>query len=311
MTSIHKRGFYSLLLLISASSCFFGCQSAAFKQITSRVLAETGYVNSSQVDSVLGAGGKLIKAQESLTPEQEYYLGRAVSAQLFARFSPVSSTELIQYVNRVGAIVAGVSELPETFGGYHFIVVDSPEVNAMSAPGGFVFISTGFLKEIPDEDGLAAVLAHEVAHVVKRHGANAISNSNLFSAIADVTSAGVSIAKSNTSSSVDLAPITSLFEDSVTGVVDKLLTKGFDRSQEYEADLYAAELLQRAGYDPKALVRVLEILEKRTNADGGGWYATHPSPGNRVDELEDDFAMPNPPLPLSAVRAARFSAIVR
>jgi predicted Zn-dependent protease len=297
--------------LILASSAVLGCQNAAFRQITSRVLAETGYVNSSQVDSVLGAGGKLIKAQESLTPEQEYYLGRAVSAQLLGKFSPVTSAALIQYVNRVGATVAGVSEVPETFGGYHFVVVESPEINAMSAPGGFVFLSTGFLKEIPDEDGLAAVLAHEVAHVVKRHGANAISNSNLFSAIADATSAGIAIAKSNTSSSIDLAPITSLFEDSVTGVVDKLLTKGFDRSQEYDADLYAAQLLQKAGYDPKALVRVLEILQKRTNADGSGWYATHPSPSDRVDELEDDFEMPNLPVAQSTARAARFSAIVR
>jgi predicted Zn-dependent protease len=295
------------LLLVAVS----GCQNQAFKNLSSQILAQTGYVNSSQVEGVLNAGEGVVKAQTSLTGEQEYYLGRAVSAKLLGTYKPVLRQELVKYVNKVGGAIAAVSEVPETFGGYRFAIVESDQINAMSAPGGFVFVSSAFVSSLPDEDALAAVLAHEVAHIVKRHGVNAVSNGALFSALGAFTKAGVSIAASNVSSPVDLSEITDVFGDSVSGVVDKLVTSGFDRSQEYEADLYAAELLRRAGYDPKALLRVLEILEQRTGTDQSGWYATHPDPSDRRDELEDDFEFLNGEMAKSPVRQARFLSATR
>lgn len=298
-------------VVAALSSLLLGCSNPAFKNISSSILAQTGYVNQTQADGILSAGDGLVKAQTELTAEQEYYLGRAVSAKLLSSFNPSQKGALLSYVNKVGGVVAAFSDQPETFGGYHFVVVDSPQVNAMSAPGGFIYLSSGFLKLLPDEDALAAVFAHEIAHVVKRHGVNAISNGALFSALGEFTKAGASIAASNVGGPIPLSQITDVFGDSVSGVMDKLLTSGFDRSQEYEADLYAVTLLQRAGYDPKALIHVLEILQKHTGQEKSGWYATHPDPQDRIEELEDEFKFIPVDSSKFAARKARFDSAAR
>lgn len=298
-----KKPLFAIFLLLSTA-----CSHPGFQQVGAQVLSSTGYVSQTQATSLLSAGDSLIKSQEELLPEQEYYLGRAVSANVLEKFPPERNPGATAYLNKIGMTLASVSDTPETFGGYHFMAVQSKEINAFSAPGGFVYVSSGFLKELPDEDAVAAVLAHEIAHIVKRHGVNAISNAKLFSALTDVASTGASIAASQASSPVDLGEITGIFAESVSGVVDKLLTKGFDRSQEYEADLYAAELLQRAGYDPNALVRVLGILESHAKGEHGGWYDTHPAPASRISEISSEFSFP-PPQDPPASRRARFSAL--
>lgn len=266
-----------------------GCGNQSLSAVGTSVLSATGYVSEDQAKGIFSASDRLVKSQEDLTPEQEYYLGRAVAAQVLETFPPQSSPNITRYINQIGQVLVAVSDLPETFGGYHFAIIESDQINAVSAPGGFIFVSSALLKQVPDEDGLAAVLAHEVAHVVKRHGVGAVSNAKLFSALTDFSRQTASIAGSQISSPVDLGPITEVFTESVSGVTETLLSKGFDRRQEYAADLYAAELLRRAGYDPQGLVRVLKIIELSSASHAGGWFATHPDPADRIEELEDNF----------------------
>jgi len=296
------------ILLAFFAFTSLGCSNPALQQMGADVLASTGYVSSSQATGLMSAGSHLVKSQEELTPEQEYYLGRAVSATVLAKYPPRRNPTSTEYINEIGMTLASVSDAPETFSGYHFAIVESSQINAFSAPGGYVYVSSAFVKELPDEDAVAAVLAHEIAHIVKRHGVNAISNAKLFSALTEFSQQGASIAASQVSSSVDLGAITGVFAESVSGVVDTLLTKGFDRSQEYEADLYAAELLQRAGYDSNALVRVLGILETHSQGEHEGWFATHPQPIDRIEELKADFSFPAPQV-VPAAREARFAKI--
>lgn len=266
-----------------------GCANTGLDQIGASALAATGYVDATQAQGILSAGRKVVASQEELTPEQEYYLGRAVSAKLLSSYPPKLDAAKTKYLNEIGMTLVSVSDDPETFGGYHFAVIDSPTINAMSAPGGFVYISSGFIQALRDEDALAAVLAHEIAHVAYRDGGNAVSNAKLLSALSEASAQGASIAAGQMGAP-ELAMLTDALSESVTGVTEKLLTKGFDRSQEYRADLYAAGLLQKAGYDPSALIRVLKILETGTGKDTGGWFATHPAPSARIAELRDDFA---------------------
>ena len=160
---------------------------------------------------------------------------------------------------------------------------------------------------LPDEDALAAVLAHEIAHVARRDGANAISNATLFAALSEASVQGASITAGQVATP-GVSLLTDALSESADGVVEKLLTKGFDRSQEYEADLYAARLLQRAGYDPAALVRVLKILETETGKETGGWFATHPAPADRIDELQDEFTFSDAGAP-SQGRTKRFRKV--
>ncbi len=312
--SLARRGSLckvsALVLLLGGIPVLAGCANQSFKQVGASILSSTGYVSSTQAEGLLGAGTSLAESQQSLTPEQEYYLGRAVSANLLETYKPVVTSSTMKYVNQVGMTVASVSDLPETFGGYHFAVVESDQINAFAAPGGFIYISTGFLRRLPDEDSLAAVLAHEVAHVNLRHGVSAISNAKLFSALGEFTKQGVSIVGSQVGASVDLASLTSMLAESATGVTDRLLRSGFDRSQEYQADLYAARLLEQAGYDPNALVRVLKILQDSQADDSEGWYATHPAPKKRISELEDEFDFA-PPREAHPERKARFARAMK
>ena len=251
----------------------------SFANVGNIVGSRFGIANS-DVDALLTASEKLSAASRGFTDEQEYYLGRGVAANILGRFKPYKGDPIQSYVNAVGRVVAMNSDRPETFKGYHFLVLDSEELNAVSAPSGFVFTTRGFLKLLGDEDELAAVLAHEVAHVVLAHGVSAISQSNVTSAlsvigqqVADRTTSGVS------------AQLTAAFGDSVAEVTEKLLVKGYSRSQEYDADRYAVEILKRSGYSPLALNGVLSKLES-ASGDDKGWFSTHPDPSKRLSELK-------------------------
>ncbi len=299
-----KHGKKSAILLFALSATLVSCaQNSPLGRFGSDLMASTGLVSKSQADSIVKAGGKLAKAAEGLTDEQEYYLGRGVSAVILAKYRLVRDQALSSYINKVGAVVAARSDRPEIYGGYHFAVLDTSEVNAVSAPGGFVFISRGFLKLIPDEDALAAVLAHEVGHVVKGHGVKAISQANLTEALMIV---GKEVASSQ--GGAELQALTETFGDSVSDITSTLLEKGYSRGQEYEADLYSASLLQQSGYEPKSLLTMLEVL--KTAGGSGGWLETHPDPADRIEEVESAAKTAPADPAAKAVRTARFLAAV-
>jgi predicted Zn-dependent protease len=304
-----RRAFVTAAAVIS-SALLGACANSQFAELGASVLSSTGYVDESQAKGFLLAGSKAIKSQEELTPEQEYYLGRAVSARILGTYPPKLDSTLTRYVNDIGQVIISVSDLPETFGGYHFAVIESDEVNAVSAPGGFVFISQGLIRRLKDEDSLAAVLAHEVAHVVHRDGVSAISNANLFAALTEASRQAAAVGISKSSVPLDISPLADMFSKSVTDLTEKLLVTGYDRSQEYKADAYAVELLRRAGYETSALARVLSAIESSTPTEHGGWLDTHPAPNKRMAELEEEDNSSSGQAP-SAVRTARFARLVR
>lgn len=302
----------ALVMAVAAvSSALLGaCSNSRYADIGASVLSATGYVDQSQAKEFFLAGSKAIKSQEDLTPEQEYYLGRAVSARALAKYRPKLDSGLTRYVSSVGQVIVSVSDLPETFGGYHFAVIESDEINAFSAPGGFVFISRGLLQRLEDEESLAAVLAHEVAHVVHRDGVAAISNSSLFSALTDATKQAAAVAMSKSAAPVNVGPLAEMFSTSVAELSEKLLVSGYDRSQEYKADEYAVELLRRAGYRSDALEKALTVIQTSATTERGGWFDTHPAPEKRLAELgergSDVSGQSN-----ETVRAARFARYTR
>lgn len=298
-----RYGAVALGLLV-LSGCAPG---AGFQQVGSSLLSSTGFVTSSQADAIFQAGGKLAKAASPLSEEEEYYLGRGVSAVILSKYRPYRNAKVEKYVNTVAAAVVAHSSRPETFGGYRVLVLDTPEINAVSAPGGFIFISRGFLQIMPDEDGLAAVLAHEVGHVALGHGVSAISQANLTEALTIIGKEAAAAATDGVT-----AELTAAFGDSVKDVADTLLTQGYSRSQEYKADAYAAEVLRRTGYNPNGLVAMLQALDAQAAAKGSdaGWFGTHPDPERRLGELEDMPAAP-PGDKGSAARTARFRAAMK
>ncbi len=256
--------------------------------------------------SVLNIAAKtadvVAKSFEDITPEQEYYIGRAVGANILRQYSPYAEARANAYLNLLGQTLAMASDRPETFGGYHFLILDSGEINAFAAPGGLVFVSRGMLACADSEDTVAAILAHEIGHVARQHGLKAIKTSRL-------KDAGLAIGQAAVEEygSAELAQVTSAFSGSIDDITSTLVNSGYSREAEREADLAAVEILKRTGYDPNALVRMLERMKTRLQPGGPGFAKTHPDPAVRIAEIRK--SLPDSPVPPGPPqRQARYQA---
>lgn len=265
-----------LLLLPVLGAC--ATMDAAIKAAADAA-AQKGHLSKAQAESIKKTSTAFRKSAEEISESEEYYIGRAVAAELLSRYEPSSNEPLGRYVRAVGQAVAMASDRPSTFIGYRFQVLDSEEPNAFAAPGGFVFVTTGLLKRVQGEDELAAVLGHEVAHVSLKHGLKTIQTARLSSAFAILaTEAG----KQYTNEEV--AKLAQAFEGAIDDIVTNLVVKGYSRDKEFEADRLGAEFARRAGYDPKALARFLPKLGG--GSQGLGLLKTHPGPEARLEKLE-------------------------
>jgi predicted Zn-dependent protease len=256
--------------------------------------------------SVLNIAAKsaeaVAKSFEDITPEQEYYIGRAVGANILIRYSPYSEAKANAYLNLLGQTLAMASERPETFGGYHFLILDSGQINAFAAPGGLIFVSRGLLACADSEDTVASILAHEIGHLVKQHGLKAIKASRY-------KDAGLAIGKAAVEEygSAELAQVTNAFSGTIDDITSTLVNSGYSREAEKEADLAAVEILKRAGYDPNALVRILEVMRTRLQPGGPDFAKTHPDPQVRIAEIRK--VLPDAPAPpVQPQRQVRYKA---
>lgn len=255
------------------------------------------------ITSLWDAGENIARSFEDITPEQEYYIGRSVSAVILSKYPAYDNKSQTAYLSVLGNAVAQASCRPETFMGYSFQMLDTDEINALSAPGGFVFATRGLLRCCRTEDALAAVLAHEVGHVSLQHGLQQIQQSRLTSGLSTLAQSGAAMAGG------DLAAVTEAFGGTIADVTTTMIESGYSRDLEYEADQAAVTTLQRLGYAPQALVDMLRVMQDRFKADSGGFARTHPSPKDRIKEIRNaigDHADPAVPAP----RAARFARIM-
>jgi predicted Zn-dependent protease len=206
-------------------------------------------------------GTSMEKASREFNEEEKYYIGRTVAATLLSEDHWLNREGLNAYVNAVGQTLVLASERPELFRGYHFAVLDAPDkLNAFACPGGFLFITSGLLRMCRNEDELAAVLAHEIAHIIREHPMQAIQASHQRAAVASLVKFG--IAKAGESSS-GISELSGLFDAVVKDVVNAV-AHGYSRDKEKEADLMAVEILGQAGYPPLALAGVLGRMDQKS-----------------------------------------------
>jgi len=242
----------------------------------------------------------LAKAMDHLTPEDQFYLGRATAAHILATYPLYEDPEALRYVNLIGQSLVLASTRPEVYDGYRFAVLDSEEINAFACPGALVFITRGMLRLTRTEDELAAVLAHEIAHIQSQHGRQVIEEKR-WKKFWAVAGTGAVVGMGNKVVSQLAFTLGSMSDDLFVA----LHTKGYGKKLEKEADPQAVEMLQRTGYDPHALVRVLEGLAERREEDGKkGFLRTHPKPQGRLEELGK--LRKAEPRPVPAARQERF-----
>lgn len=302
-----KRAFIRLavLLLCVAAGLLWltGCETVT--DIGATVGEATGTIRPEEAESLRRAGVAVGRTFEDITPEQEYYIGRAVSATILSQYTPYDNPAANRYLNELGQALALASDKPETFGGYRFLILDSDEINAFAAPGGFIFITRGMLRLCRSEDELAAVLAHEIGHVQHEHGLRAIKSSRLVTAFTVLA-----IETTRTLAGDEVRQLTQAFEGSISDITSTMMSSGYARRLEREADAAAVTILKRVGYDPGALARMLEEMERQLKPGRRDFASTHPAPRDRIRDIRRmvDIGAPTAP---PAVRQERFEAAMQ
>ncbi|MFZ5449349.1 MAG: M48 family metalloprotease [Thermodesulfobacteriota bacterium] len=246
---------------------------------------------------------KAADASRPITDSEEYYVGRAVAARILTKYKLSQDAKLTEYVNEVGETVARKSTRPNPFRGYHFAVLDTEEINAFACPGGIIFVTRGLITTCKNEDQLAAVLAHEVAHVANKDGINSISQARWTQVF---TAMGTEAARQYGGVAGNLV---TLFEGSIDDVFKTIVVNGYSRSAEEAADAAAVTELTRAGYDPTALVAVLTTMEAKGKGASGGIFKTHPPTSERLAKVKA-IACEAAPTKGEAIRAKRFKEMV-
>lgn len=202
----------------------------------------------------------------------EVQFGREVAAQILGQYTLYSGKELSRYVMLVGKAVAMHASRSEIT--YRFAILDSDIINAYAAPGGYVFITLGAIKRMQDEAELAAVLAHEIAHITNRH---IVKELNVRGEESGGQSALVALIGASSSTAQ------AIIDQAVDAAMTLLFQRGYQQQDELESDASAVQLLLQTGYDPQALQRYL----KRVAQQGQGKAQhgnTHP-PSRERDRL--------------------------
>ncbi len=264
------------VLLLPVCLLFPGC--AVFDQAV-QMGVNTGLVSRNTADALK----KTARTFQDITPEQEHYIGRTVAANILNVYKPYHNQKANDYINVLGQSLAAFSDRPDTFGGYHFMILETSEVNAFAAPGGFIFVSRGLLRCCKSEDAVAAVLAHEIAHVQHKHGLQSIKKDRLVKAFTALAAVGAAAAAEK---SREIAQLTSTFSGSISDITSTMINSGYSRAFEKEADITAVEILKRIGYNPVGLKEMLEEMKRYMKPGGPGFAKTHPDPEDRIETVE-------------------------
>ncbi|MRV72351.1 M48 family metalloprotease [Duganella sp. FT92W] len=230
--------------------------------------------------ALLNKGKNIADALREFTLEEEAALGEGMASNLLGAAPLYNNAAAQRYVNQVGQWVAAQGERPELT--WRFAVLDDAEANAFAAPGGYIFITRGLLYGLRNEAELAGVLAHEVAHVLRKHQLAAIKKAARTALGAEFLGDKVE-QKMARSGNGQLTP---LFRE-LSNIGTQLYVRGLDKDDEYEADRMAVVLAARAGYNPYGLPSVLQTLQT-VNADHAGLallFKTHPPFNARLDAL--------------------------
>lgn len=205
--------------------------------------------------------------------EEEITLGREIAGNLLGAAPLVKDAALQKYVNSVGRWVASQSERPEL--PWRFGVIESEDINAFAAPGGYIMLTKGLYRKLTNEAQLAGVLGHEIGHVVKKHQLKVLQKQQLLNMGAGFLSS--KYAKDNQ------------LVSKAIGTGAEISARSLDKSAEYEADRLGLSYAARAGYEPYGLTEVLQTIGQTNKNDGSVTllFKTHPHPDDRLVALGD------------------------
>ncbi|WP_068824552.1 M48 family metalloprotease [Pseudomonas sp. BMS12] len=217
-----------------------------------------------------------------MSEQQEIELGRDYAQEIAKQYPRYPDEKLQAYVQQVGERVARHGHRSQLT--YTFTVIDSPDVNAFAIPGGHIYIHRGLMAYLDSEAQLAAVLGHEVGHVTARHSVRQQSQSTAWGLLGQAVAIGTGVGAVG----------------DLTNALGGAIVSGYGRDMELEADGFGAQYLARAGYDPQAMIEVVEVLKSQEDfardealangqevAPSGyhGLFDTHPDNDTRLRQV--------------------------
>lgn len=226
------------------------------------------------------------KQRIQISPRQEIVLGLQSRQKMAAQYGGLDPNESLQaYVNNVGDRVVKNSTAQQSPYPFEFHLLRDPKnINAFALPGGQVFITAALLGRLDSEAQLAAVLGHEIGHVVGRHGAEHLAKQNLGSSLVNA----VGIVSSGGNDGGQGAAV-------MAGAVNHLVNLRYGRKDESESDRLGLQFMTQAAYSPIGILQVMKILAA---AGGRGrqpeFFKSHPDPGNRFETLNTLIAKTYP-----------------
>lgn len=219
-----------------------------------------------------------------MSVEEEIEFGKKVEAQVEKDLTFVNDPIVVNYIRKIGKIVVANSpkqpDIPPSF-----FVVRNEEINAFAIPGGNIYVHTGLIDAADDEAELASVLAHELGHVVYRHGADNVARAMNASMLQQLI----------------LGQNAGQVSQVIGGLVAQGVLTDYTREDELEADSIAVPTLYHAGYDPTGLISFFETLKERYGDSAGGpavFFSTHPPTNERITRVRADIEALPPKEPL-------------
>ncbi len=218
------------------------------------------------------------------TPAQDVQIGREAAQEVARELPLLNDSRVDSYVERIGRDL--VEAIPSQFQHpefrYSFEVVNQAEINAFALPGGPMFLNRGMIEAARDEGEVAGVMAHEIAHVALRHGTAQATKAQKFQ-IGAIAGQILGAIVGGTAGNV-------IAQGSNFGLGAYFLKYG--REYEREADLLGAQIMARAGYDPRRMADMFRTIEQQSRGSGGPeWLSSHPNPGNRYDAINREASM--------------------
>ena len=224
----------------------------------------------------------------NITAEQEIALGLQAAPQMAQEFGGLEADPQAQaVVDAVGERLVSSSIASQTVYQFSFtLLADDETINAFALPGGPTFITDALFDRLESEGQLAGVLAHEIVHVLARHGAQRIAQQQLTEGLTGaVVLATYDPDNPNSQTTTQVALM-----------IANLVTMKYGREDELQSDTIGVQLMVDAGYDPRAMIDVMEILAAASGGAGPPeFFSTHPDPGNRIALIQQaiDEAYPN------------------
>ncbi|WP_228850632.1 M48 family metalloprotease [Aegicerativicinus sediminis] len=208
-----------------------------------------------------------------MTPEQEIALGIQTAPEMAQQYGGLHPDENYQaMVDNVGNKLVQSSIAHETPYRYEFHLLRDPEtVNAFALPGGQVFITYGLFKQLETEDQLAGVLGHEIGHVLGRHSAERVAETQFWQTVSTGAQVGA-----------DMGNV-------VAGIGQTTLLKN-GRGDELESDDLGIKFMMKAGYNPEQMIQVMEVLKRAAGPNRvPEFQSTHPDPDNRIERIRESI----------------------